>query len=167
MNSTKEFSWQRTAKGKSFGTPLRSAARLAAILLFAVPAFAQYGGTMGSSSGTPSYGHGVAIGAGVGAAAAGGATLYFVTHRGSKVTGCIANSEDGLHLTDDKSNRTFALVPGNADLKSGERVELKGKIKKSESGTPMFQVKSVAKDFGECQPQTAANAVIPAAGAAK
>jgi hypothetical protein len=134
--------------------------RLAVILLISATAYAQYGGggmggttgtsgTAGTSS-TPSYGHGKAIGIGVGAAAAGVGAVYLMTHRASKITGCVETADDGLHLTDDKTKRTLALVPGTTDIKSGERVELKGKIKKNAAGDQSFLVKTVAKDLGQC-----------------
>jgi hypothetical protein len=133
------------------------AIRLATILLVSTAAFAQYGGggsTTGTGapagSSTPSYGHGKAIGIGVGAAAAGVGAVYLMTHRASKVSGCVEPANDGLRLTDDKTKRTLALVPGKADIKAGERVELKGKIKKNATGDQSFLVKTVAKDFGEC-----------------
>jgi hypothetical protein len=162
MNSeaTKGFDARRSEAPRRASGVLWQAIKCAAIILIAVPAFAQYGGTMGSS--TPSYGHGAAIGIGVGAAAAGAGAIYFATHRSSKVTGCVVKGDGGLFLTDDKSKRTFELVEGPADVNSGERVELKGKLRKSESGNPRFQVKRVAKDLGECQAQASAAAEIPA-----
>lgn len=143
--------------------------RLTAILILSASAFAQYGGggttgTMGSPSssgtyapGTPGYGHGAAIGAGVGAAAAAAGAVYFMTHRARTITGCTEMSNDGLRLTDDKSKHTLAILPGNADIKAGERVELKGKIKKSAEGNQNFVVKKVAKDYGECRSQANAS----------
>src|SRR5713101_8089233 len=114
--------------------------RLAGILLLATTAFAQYGGggtpgtTPGSPSSTPSYGHAKAIGIGVGAAAAGVGVAYLITHRASKVTGCTEMADDGLHLTDEKTNRTLTVLPGPANITVGERVELKGKIRKNAAG---------------------------------
>jgi hypothetical protein len=147
------------------------AIRLAAILLLAASAYAQYGGggttgTMGTpgstgTSSTPSYGHGKAIGIGVGAAAAGVGAVYLMTHRGSKISGCVETADDGLHLTDDKTKRTLALVPGSADIKPGERVELKGKIKKNAAGDQSFLVKTVAKDLGDCHAQASGAAASP------
>jgi hypothetical protein len=143
------------------------AIRLSVILLLSTAAFAQYGGgtvgTMGApgTSGTPSYGHGAAIGIGVGAAVAGVGAVYLITHRSSKVTGCVETADDGLHLTDDRSKRTLALVPGGANVKAGERLELKGKIRKSDAGDRTFLVKTVAKDLGECHAQASAGAVSP------
>lgn len=136
----------------------RPAIRLAAILLLSTAAFAQYGGgggtvgTMGTpgTSSTPSYGHGKAIGIGVGAAVAGVGAVYFMTHRASKVTGCVETADDGLHLTDDKSKRTLALVPGTTNIRPGERVELKGKIKKNAAGDQSFLVKKLTKISGQC-----------------
>ncbi len=162
MNSkaTNGVDTRRSAGRRGASEALWQAMKCAVIILVALPAFAQYGGTMGSS--TPSYGHGAAIGIGVGAAAAGAGAIYFVTHRSSKVTGCVVKGDGGLFLTDDKSKRTFELLEGPADVTSGERVELKGKIRKNESGNPRFQVKSVAKELGECRAQASASAEIPA-----
>jgi hypothetical protein len=142
--------------------------RLAGGLLLSTAVFAQYGGGgtavgMGTptSSGTyspagRSYGHGAAIGAGVGAAAVGAGAVYLMTHRASKVSGCVATTDDGLSLTDDKTKKTLELIPGKADVKAGDRVELKGKFKKNATGDQRFLVKTVAKDFGECHTQAAA-----------
>ena len=80
--------------------------RLAAVLLVSTAAFAQYGGggtvggigmpTGGSKHRGRSYGHGAAIGAGVGAAAVGAGAVYLMTHRSSKVSGCVETTDDGL-----------------------------------------------------------------------
>lgn len=133
-----------------------------AVLLLSTTAYAQYGGGGGGTMSTPtatgtytpssgkSYGNGKAIGIGVGAAAAGAGAIYLLTHRSSKVTGCVETANDGLRLTDDKTNRTLALVPGNSDVKPGERLELKGKIKKNAAGEQNFLVKGVQKDLGSC-----------------
>lgn len=147
----------------------RHALRVVVTLLLAASAYAQYGGgggTMGGTTGsttpgtyapgTPGYGKGKAIGIGVGAAAAGAGAIYLLTHRASKVIGCVEAAGDGLRLTDDKSKRTLTIVPGAANVSSGERVELKGKIKKNSAGGQSFLVKSVAKDLGQCR--TSANA---------
>lgn len=172
MNSKARFQGQgATLAGKSRGLT-RQVIRLAVVLLLAATAYAQvYGGGGGGATGTPgttgtsstpSYGHGKAIGIGVGAAAAGVGAVYLLTHRASKVTGCVETADDGLHLTDDKTKRTLALVPGAADIKAGERVELKGKIKKNTAGDQSFVVKTVAKDFGACRASAgAANLVNP------
>ena len=136
---------------------------LAVILVVAATAHAQYGGPMGGPTGstspgtyapgTPGYGKGKAIGIGVGVAAAGAGAIYLLTHRASKVTGCVESADDGLRLTDDKSKKTLLLVPGAANVNSGERMELKGKIKKNSAGDQSFLVKTVAKDFGQCRTQ--------------
>ena len=142
-----------------------SVIRFAGILLLSTAAFGQYGpgGTVGSAPGsTPSYGHGKAIGIGVGAAVAGVGAVYLLTHRASKITGCTQMADDGLHLTDEKTKRTLALLPGPANINAGERVELKGKIRKNPAGDQSFLVKTVAKDFGACHTQASANAPMAA-----
>jgi hypothetical protein len=162
MNFDPNYELQRQRANVTRGPErwLRQGIGFAAVVLLSASAFARYGGTgmpTGSGSGTPSYGHGAAIGAGVGAAAAGAGAIYFLTHRTSKVSGCVETSDDGLHLTDDKTKRSLMLVPGKADVKAGDRVELKGKFKKSATGDQSFLVKTVAKDFGECRAQAAAS----------
>lgn len=139
---------------------MRQVFRLATILILSTAAYAQYGGTPGmGTSGAPSYGHGAAVGIGVGAAAGGVAAIYLLTHRTSKVTGCVEAANDGLRLTDDKTQKSVSLVNRTVDIKSGERVQLKGRIKKGTAGDQNFLVKSVSKDFGPCQ--KSANAVSP------
>src|SRR5215471_7487933 len=84
--------------------------RLGFALLLTASAYAQYGGgTTGGTAtpGTPGYGHGKAIGIGVGAPAVGERAIYFMTHRASKVTGWVEAANDGLHLTDDKTKKTL------------------------------------------------------------
>lgn len=140
---------------------------MAVIVLVALAAFAQYGGTTGMGSSAPSYGHGAAIGIGVGATAAGAVGVYFLTHRSSTVSGCVVKGDGALLLTDDKSKRTYDLLDSSANVNSGERMELKGKVKKAESGNPRFEIKSVAKDLGECRTPASAAADIPAVAQSK
>jgi hypothetical protein len=130
---------------------LKWGSKFAVILVLSIPAYAQYGGTTGTSgSGTPSYGNGKAIGIGVGAAAGGAIALYVVMHRASTISGCVERGDDGLRLTDTKRRQTLSLVSGSADIKSGERVELKGKIFKDKNGSQSFRTTKVVKDLGTC-----------------
>jgi hypothetical protein len=173
LDATYGFQGQKAIVTKTSRTLARLAIRLDVILLLAATAYAQYGGGGGTTGGTtgtsgttgasttPGYGHGKAIGIGVGAAAAGVAAVYLMTHRPSKITGCVQMADDGLHLTDEKSKRTLALLPGPANINPGERVELKGKIRKDPAGDQSFLVKSVAKDFGACRAQASTGAAIP------
>lgn len=140
-------------------------------LLLSVPLFAQYGGggtggTTGTGTGTatgsstPSYGHGKAIGIGVGAGAAGAVGVYLLVRRGSSVTGCVQTADDGLHLTDDKTKRTFSVMPSGTTLVPGQHVQLRGKIRKDKAGAESFQAKKLVKNLGACN---AGNAVGAAA----
>ncbi len=124
-------------------------------LAVSVSAFAQYGGggtgtgTGTSTTGTKSYGSsGAAIG--IGAGVAGGAVIAYLALHKASVMGCVENSSDGMKLMDEKDKKTYALVPGDADLKPGEKVELKGKKSKDTSGKLSFQVQKLAKDYGSC-----------------
>ncbi len=132
------------------GRCARLGAGLSLALLLTVPLFGQYGGgTMGTGS-TPSYGNGKAIGLGVGAGAAGVAAIYLVKHRGSSVTGCLRSGEDGLLLTDDKTTRTFSILPNGTVLVPGRHVQLRGKIQKGEAGDERFAAKKLVKNLGTC-----------------
>jgi hypothetical protein len=138
-------------------TVIRFVAGMSLALLLSGPAFAQYGGGntgTGASGtpgyGTPSYGSGKAIGIGVGAAAAGAGVLYLALHHGSSVTGCVRSGDDGLNLVDDKNKKSYVLLPGGADVRPGERVELKGKKSTEEGKGPTFQARKLVKNLGDC-----------------
>jgi hypothetical protein len=110
-----------TAKSRKL---MRQAIRLAVVSLLAATAYAQYGpgggvaGTpMGSGTyapGTPGYGHGAAIGAGVGAAVVGVGAVYFLTHRASKVTGCVETADDGLRPNRAKAGERLSFARGGS-----------------------------------------------------
>jgi len=141
-------------------------------LLLSVPVFAQYGGGgggtggtggttgtgTGTASSTPSYGHGKAIGIGVGAGAAGAVGLYLLMRRGSSVTGCVQTADDGLRLTDDKTKRSFSVMPSGTTLAPGQHVQLRGKILKDKAGAESFQAKKLVKNLGACNADNAAGA---------
>jgi len=130
------------------------------VLLLTAPAFAQYGGGstgMGSAGSTgvyqaPKGGYssstGIAIGAG--AAAGVGITYLALRNRGT-IVGCVASASDGLKLLNEKDRKTYALVATNIGLAPGDRVSLRGKKSKSESGPPSFQVAKIVKDYGSCK----------------
>jgi hypothetical protein len=125
-------------------------------LLLSAPAFAQYGG---GGSAAPSYGSGKAIGVGVGVAAAGAGVLYLTLHHRGSLTGCVEASDNDapLSLVDDKKHETFSLLPGSADLKPGERVELRGKRSKDGKGAQTFQVSKVVRNLGGCSTESLAS----------
>jgi hypothetical protein len=140
------------------GRAIQLAAGISLAMLFAGPAFAQYGGGgMGTGStgtgstgyGSPSYGSGKAIGIGVGAAAAGAGVLYLALHHGSSVTGCVQSGDDGLILVDDK-RMSYRLLPGGADLLPGERVEIRGKKSLAGATVHTLQPKKLVKNLGSC-----------------
>jgi hypothetical protein len=141
----------RRSEGFFIARAIPFALRVSVILFFSIPAFAQYGGGgTGMGTGSPSYGSGKAIGIGIGAAAAGGVGLYLALHHGSSVTGCVQSGNDGLLLTDEKNKKTYSLLPGGADLKPGEKVELKGKKSNEAGAGQTFQATKLVKNLGEC-----------------
>jgi hypothetical protein len=135
---------------------------LAAALVIGVStlAVAQYGGMPGMPGmpGTPTYtphtysSKGPII-AGVMGAAAGGGLLYWKLHNRATLQGCVGG--DGDRLVSDKDSRTYTLVNNQETLKPGERVELKGKKIKDDSGELAFQVHKLSKNLGACAPTTA------------
>ena len=146
---------------KSF---LRFALGSSFALLAASQAAAQYpggGGTMGG--GTPSYtppkgGYSSAKGAGIGVAAAAGAgVLFLALHHRGHLTGCIQPADDGLRLLDERKNESYDLVPGEVDLRAGQRVELKGQKSKSEAGAQTFKAQKLIKDLGACGTSSSAS----------
>jgi hypothetical protein len=125
-------------------------------LLLTAPAFAQYGGSSSGSS-SPSYGSGKAAAAGVGAAGAGAAILYLTLHNRGSLTGCVQGGDDAWSLVDDSKHQTYSLVPGGTALHAGQRVQLKGKKSKNNTGAQTFQVSKVVKNLGNCSTQSAVN----------
>ena len=128
-------------------------------LALGAPAFAQYGGMGGGSTGStgvytaPKGGYG-SSGAAIGAAAAAGAGIgigYLVVRSHRTVVGCVEPSSDGIKLMNEKDQRTYALLAANVSLNPGERVALRGKKSKDDSGKPTFQVGSLVKDYGSCK----------------
>ena len=147
---------ENSLSSREFFNPLLGG--LAALILLAlVPAtaVAQYpgGGTGGGSY--PSYGSKAAV---IGAVAGGGAAaaglLYWKLHNRAKVQGCLAGNGD--KLVSEKNNHTYNLTnKQNETLKPGERVELVGKMAKDSSGEPLFEVRKLSKDLGQCTTTTA------------
>jgi hypothetical protein len=150
---------KRRKELKSF-TAVQLTEAILLTLLLSSPAFAQCGGGtgsggMGTSSTGPSYGYGSgkALGIGVGAAAGVAGVLYLaLRHRGS-MTGCVQGGDDALSVVDDKNHQTYSLLNSSGDLKSGERVQLKGKRSKDGHGAQTFEVSKVVKNFGACNAQ--------------
>lgn len=113
------------------------------------------GGTTGSPTYTPkSYGVNKAmIGAGAGAAAAGGLVLYAVRHRGV-YQGCVG--PDGKMLIRDKDGKQFRLE--GESLQPGEKVSIKAKKDGNDSAGETLEVLKVRKDFGRCESRIASTA---------
>jgi len=128
-------------------------------LFLAIPAFAQYGGgggPGGSSTGTysaPKGGYSSSTGIAIGAGAAAGVTIGYLAlrHHGT-IVGCVEPSAEGIKLMNEKDRNTYALLASNkVSLAPGERVSLRGKKSKDESGKPTFQVAKLVKDYGACK----------------
>jgi hypothetical protein len=132
-------------------------------LLVAFPAFGQYGGGgtggMGSGGGTttggvytpPKGGYSSSTGIAIGAGVAAGATIGYLALRSrGTVVGCVEPSTDGVKLLNEKDKNTYALVASNVALNPGDRVALRGKKLKDDSGKPTFEVSKLVKDYGTC-----------------
>jgi len=92
---------------------------------------------------------GAIIGALVGVAAVTSIILYATLHK-SSITGC-TRIEGGTNiLTDENDKAKYALISGDLQLSSGERLKLQGKKRKDKSGNRTFQVKRVKHAFGPC-----------------
>ena len=135
-------------------------------LALGAPAFAQYGGggmggggmSGGSTSSNGGYvkpkgGYGGA-GTAVGAAAGVGAGVgigYLVLRNHRTVVGCVQPTSGGIKLMNEKDQRTYALLASNVSLNPGERVVLRGRKSKDDTGKPTFEVAKLVKDYGSCR----------------
>ncbi len=122
-------------------------------------ALGQYGGggSMGGSTGgvytAPKGGYSSSTGIAIGAGAAAGAGLaYFALRNHGTMVGCVEASRRGTKLMNEKDKNTYALIAGNdVVLAPGERVALKGKKTKDDSGKLSFKVHKLVKDYGSCK----------------
>ena len=95
------------------------------------------------------------VGAGVGAAVAGGGLLYYVMKHRGVYEGCV--TPDGTTLVR-KDGKRFKLE-GQA-LARGNRVSFKAKKSDNDSTGSTLEVQDLKKDFGACEGQEAAMAGI-------
>ena len=97
------------------------------------------------------------VGAGVGAAAAGGGLLYYVMKHRGVYEGCV--TPDGKTLIR-KDGKRFTLE--GQSLARGNRVSFKAKKVESDSTGSTLEVESLRKDYGACEGKEAAIAGIGA-----
>ncbi len=93
------------------------------------------------------------IGAGAGAAVAGGVLFYALRHRGM-YHGCVG--PDGNTLTRDKDGKQFHLE--GQTLQPGEKVSIKAKKDANDSDGGTLEVEKVRKDYGPCEQKQASAA---------
>ena len=112
-------------------------------------AFGQY--PAGTSPGGYHSSTGIAIGAGA-AAGVGIGDLILHNHNHGKIMGCLQPVDNAGTLLDDNKKNIHALInPDAVSLKTGERVELRGRRIHQDSGTLTFEVHRLVKDYGQCQ----------------
>jgi hypothetical protein len=115
-------------------------------------ALGQYPGGSNPPAGGYHSSTGIAIGA-VAAAGAGVAYLVVHNHNRGAVTGCLlpSGTESNMLLNDKKG--TYTLINNDSvPLKTGDRVALRGKRIRQNSGELAFEVHGLAKDYGPCEP---------------
>jgi hypothetical protein len=133
-------------------------------------ALAQYGGGGmggGPTSGTytaPKSGYGSSSGAAIGiglGAAAGAGLAFWALHNRPSVVGCVQRSDHGNALFNEKDGKTYNLLPASdVSLSPGERVALKGKKTKDESGNYSFEAVKLVKDYGACEAKVARSSLV-------
>ena len=125
-----------------------------AVSLCAASGFGQYPmGTPGYNP--PSGGYHSSTGIAIGAGAAAGIGIGYLVlrnhnHNRAKISGCLQASDHAETLLDDQNNTYNLINSESVPLKSGERVELRGKRVRS-PGTLAFEVQGMGKDYGQCQ----------------
>lgn len=102
--------------------------------------------------------NGTIVGVIVGVVAAVAIVAYVAIHESSKkrsITGCVIRADNGMSMTDEKDNRSYALSGNTGEIKPGDRMTLQGKkIKPKDTGKPvLWETKTISKDFGVCQPR--------------
>jgi hypothetical protein len=94
----------------------------------------------------------VGVLAGVGAAI--GIGIYYAFKHSPSIRGCAVSGPNGLQLQNEGDQKTFLLQGITNDVKSGDRVSVKGKktkTAKGSTGNPTFLVEKLVKDYGACK----------------
>src|ERR1035437_6573577 len=100
----------------------------------------------------PSTGEVVGAAVGVGAVIA-AVVLIGVNHSHHTLKGCVLSGPNGLELQTSEP-KTYALDGDAATIKPGDRVKLHGsrvKKTKDQSGSQVFKVEKLSKDYGPCK----------------
>jgi len=81
-------------------------------------------------------------------------TVVIVHHRSKKssITGCVRSGPNGMNVTDEKNQRTYALSADSISIKPGDRMTLQGKKRNQSDGAFVFEAHAITRDFGACQP---------------
>jgi len=77
--------------------------------------------------------------------------LHHNGHKSAEISGWIGSRAAGMTLTDEVGKRTYMLSGNTTAIKAGDRVTLEGKLK-SKDANPIFEVRSLGRDFGLCRP---------------
>jgi hypothetical protein len=80
-----------------------------------------------------------------------GITIYHFSHRGRSLKGCAVSSPGGLQLINESDQRTYDLAGETAVIKTGDRVQVKGKKIKGDPNHRRFLVTKLSKDYGTCR----------------
>lgn len=141
-----QFEEKKTFVSEALFNVRRIVATVVLTAVVSVAALGQYPGGVAA----PSYGSKGAVIGGVAAGAAVGAgLLYWKLHNEAKLQGCVAG--DGDKFVTEKNSQTYKLTnKTQQSLRPGERVELLGKKVKDQAGEPVFEVRKLGKDFGQC-----------------
>ena len=125
---------------------------VSALLLITHPINAQSSGKIGASNGEIV---GAIVGISAGLAAIGIGT-YYAIHHAHNLTGCAAETGNGLALTTEGGGQAYVLQGETGGIKAGERVSVSGKKgKQSSNALRSFQVERLSKDLGPCKSSTA------------
>lgn len=132
----------------------RAAVILVFSLVLCIPAGAQAGGISNGPIGGVTTGD--VVGAIVAAAAVVVVIVFVSVHYSKKrtITGCVNSGANGMTITDEKDQQIYALSSNTENVKPRDRMKLHGKKAKSKGPDKklMWETKSVAKDYGVCQP---------------
>ncbi len=110
-----------------------------------------------AQSGSPTISNGsaalvIAVIAGAGAAI--GIGIYYAFNHSHSIRGCAVSGPNGLELQNEGDQKTFLLAGITADVRSGDRVRVKGKKAKTANGSAdssTFLVEKLTKDYGACK----------------
>lgn len=80
-----------------------------------------------------------------------GVGTYYLIHKRASITGCAVGNQNNVELRNDSDQQIYVLSGDLGAIKSGDRVQVKGKKSKDSSAGRSFLVEKLVRNYGPCK----------------